>query len=114
MKKYILGLGAVALVLMSGISLVSANDNAFTKFGRGISNIVTSPGELYTQPWLLTKDHATSTAIFGGFLKGTAMIIAREAVGIYEVLTFPLPFPKDYRPIIKPATPFTDWDTRQP
>lgn len=114
MKKHILVLGAAALVLMSGISPAFAEDDAFTKFGRGVSNILTSPGELYTQPWLLSKDHATSTAIAGGLLKGVALIVAREAVGIYEVLTFPLPFPKNYGPIIKPATTFTDWDTRQP
>jgi len=114
MKKYILGLGAAVLVLISGTSPVLAKDDAFTKFGRGVANIVTAPGELYTQPWLLSKDHATSVAICGGILKGAALIVAREVVGVYEVLTFPFPIPKDYRPIIKPVTPFTDWDTRQP
>ena len=115
MKKYFLAAGVAAFVLIGLVSLgTAAEDDAFTKFGRGMSNIVLSPGELYTQPWLLSKDHATSVAIFGGFSKGIAMIVAREVVGIYEVLTFPLPFPKGYRPIIKPVTPFTDWDTRQP
>ena len=111
MKKYILALGIAAFVLLSGISAASADDNAFTKFGRGAANIVTSPGELYTQPILLTKDHAASTSIFGGLLKGTAVFLMREVVGIYEIITFPIP---PYGPIIEPATTFTDWDTRKP
>jgi len=79
-----------------------------------MANIVISPGELYTQPLLLSKNHASSTSIFGGLLKGSAIWIAREFVGAYEVLTFPFPIPKDYKPIIEPATTFTDWDTRKP
>ncbi|MEI7752330.1 MAG: exosortase system-associated protein, TIGR04073 family, partial [Candidatus Omnitrophota bacterium] len=115
MKKYLLALGVAALILTSVVSAAfAADENAFTKFGRGLANIATSPGELYTQPILLMKDQAASTAIFGGLLKGTAMFVAREFVGIYEVLTFPFPVPKGYRPIIEPATTFTDWDTRKP
>lgn len=115
MKKHLLVLGIAACILLSGFSVASAADeNAFTKFGRGMANIVISPGELYTQPVLLMKDQADSTAIFGGLLKGVAMFLVREVVGVYEVVTFPIPFPKGYRPIIQPATTFTDWDTRKP
>ena len=116
MKKYFWVAGLAALVLMVGIAPASAEDNAFTKFGRGMSNIVISPGEFYTQPIMMTENNSVSTAMFGGFLKGGAMFLAREAVGIFEVLTFPFPNPKGkgFGPIIQPATTFTDWDTRQP
>ncbi len=115
MKKYLLAFGVVALALISLVSTSrAAEDNAFTKFGRGMANIVISPGELYTQPLLLSKNNDAPVAIFGGLLKGTAIFLAREGVGIYEVLTFPFPMPKGYRPIIEPATTFTDWDTRKP
>lgn len=111
MKKYLLALG-VAVFVLTGLvsSALAEEDNAFTKFGRGMANIVISPGEFYTQPVLLSKNNASSTSIFGGLLKGAAMFVAREAVGVYEVLTFPFPLPKGYRPIIEPATTFTDWE----
>lgn len=112
MKKNLLAFGIAALVLTMGLSPAFADDNAFTKFGRGMANIVISPAELYAQPMLLSKTLEPSIAIFGGFCKGIAMLIAREAVGIYEIVTFPVPVPKGYRPIIKPDTTFTDWDTR--
>ena len=115
MKKYLLVVGVAALVLMSGVSLASAKDDAFTKFGRGMANIVTSPGEFYTQSMMMTDNHEISTSLFGGFMKGAVMFVAREVVGVCEVVTFPIPFPKvEYGPIIKPATTFTDWNTRQP
>ena len=114
MKKYLLVFGMAAFVFASLLPRSIADDNAFTKFGRGMANIVISPAELYTEPILLSKDHDTTTAFFGGLFKGVVMIVAREIVGIYEVVTFPLPIPKGYQPIIKPATVFTDWDIRQP
>lgn len=114
MKKYFLVLSVALFILTGLVSQAFAEENAFTKFGRGVANIVISPGELYTQPILLAKDNDTPTAIFGGLLKGVSMWIAREVVGVYEVVTFPIPVPKGYRPIIEPATTFTDWDTLQP
>ncbi len=114
MKKNLLTLGIIAFVLVSLASAAFADDNAFTKFGRGMANIATSPGELYTQPFLLSKTSEPAIAVFGGFCKGLAIFIAREVVGVYEVITFPFPLPKGYGPIIKPATTFTDWDTRRP
>jgi len=115
MKRYLLVFGVIAFVLIGLVpASLAAEDNAFTKFGRGMANIAISPGELYTQPLLLSKNNDVATAFFGGLLKGTGMFIAREAVGIYEVVTFPFPMPKGYHPLIEPATTFTDWDTRKP
>lgn len=112
MKKYLLTLGLVGCVLTSSIPAAFAEDNAFTKFGRGMANIVISPCELYAQPMLLSKTHEPSIAIFGGLFKGLSMLVAREIVGVYEVITSPIPVPKGYRPIINPPTTFTDWGTR--
>ena len=89
-------------------------DDAFTKFGRWVANIALSPGELYTQPMMLSKDQPFGIALFGGVLKGVSMFAYREFVGIYEVLTFPFPIPKGYRPIIEPDTTFTNWGNRAP
>ena len=114
MRKYFLTLGVAAFILMRLVSPSFADDNALTKFGRGVSNIVLSPAELYAQPLLLSKDHEPAIAIFGGLLKGTEVFLEREAVGIYEVFTFPWPGPKKYGAIIEPATTFTNWNARFP
>lgn len=114
MKKYLLCFGMIAFVLTLGVSGVFADDNAFTKLGRGMANIVISPAEVYTQSLLLTKDNEASVAVFGGIGKGVAMFVVREFVGVYDVLTFPFPVPAGYRPLIEPATTFTDWENRKP
>jgi putative exosortase-associated protein (TIGR04073 family) len=111
-KKIVLLLGIATLVLIQPVSGI-CEDDAFTKVGRGMANIFTSPGELYTQTLLLAKDNEASVAIFGGIFKGVGIMLARQVVGIYEVLTFPFAIPEGYRPIIQPATTFTDWTIRQ-
>jgi putative exosortase-associated protein (TIGR04073 family) len=115
MKKSMLVLGIAAFILMNLITVaVAAEDNAFTKFGRGMANVVISPAELYAQPVLLSKDHEIPIAFFGGLFKGISMFLVREVVGVYEMVTFPIPLPKGYRPLFEPATTFTDWSTRYP
>lgn len=112
MKKISLILGTVLFILAGMAASASADDNAFTKLGRGIANIVLSPGEFYTQPILMEKNHDESVAIFGGIVKGFSVFVTRELVGVFEVLTFPFPVPKGYKPLIEPVTTFADWDAR--
>lgn len=108
----------LGIVLVTGFTAVGfaseTREDAFTKFGRGFSNILTSPFELYIQPMLMGKDHEAVQSIGGGLAKGFAMMFVRIAGGVYEIVTFPIPIPKDYAPILDPATPFTDWNSRRP
>ncbi len=113
MKKILLGGAIVAVILTQAATAILAEDNPVTKFGRGVSNIVISPGEFFTQPIMLAKDHEAPVAIFGGLLKGAGMFVARECVGVYEVLTFPFPLNNNFKPIINPPTTFTDWENRK-
>ena len=113
MKKILLSLALATVLLMHAAPAALAEDNAVTKFGRGVANIVISPGELYTQPIMMSKDHELPIAIFGGLLKGAGMLVARECIGVYEVLTFPFPMNNGFKPIINPPTTFTDWNNRR-
>jgi len=112
MKKNLLAFGAAAFVLTSLVSVALAEDNAFTKFGRGMANIVIAPAEIYAQPVLLSQTNEITTALFAGLLKGISMFVVREVVGVYDVITFPIPIPKGYKPVFTPATTFSDWSTR--
>lgn len=116
MKKNILFIGIALYILAAAASTTFAYeyDTAFTKLGRGFANILTAPGELYTQPIMMSNDYDAVTSLIGGFFKGMAMFGLRECVGIYDVLTFPLPFPRDYRPVMEPATTFANWEERRP
>lgn len=37
---------------------------------------------------------------------GAGNMVKRILVGAYEIVTFPIPLPKEYKPVLEPATPF--------
>jgi len=96
--------------LILGVCLASASaayaaDNPGSKLGRGLTNIVASPLEYVVQTAALAKDHDSLTAIFGGLANGTWFMLQRIGVGHYEVVTFPVPVPSHYGPVLAEATP---------
>jgi putative exosortase-associated protein (TIGR04073 family) len=79
-------------------------DNPASKLGRGITNVVLSPGEYVVQTAKLMETHDPLTSYFGGILQGTCKMVERIGGGIYEIATFPVPIPKKYRPLMDPPT----------
>ena len=85
---------------------------AFEKLGRGVSNALGG--------WLeipLNVDQRYSTSDTGGsFLTGTAYGvvkgIVRTGVGLYETVTFFLPYPENFAPIL-PTLPYFQKHTRR-
>ncbi|MCX5678874.1 MAG: exosortase system-associated protein, TIGR04073 family [Candidatus Omnitrophica bacterium] len=75
------------------------NDPA-KKLGRGLSNMVTFPAELYFQFKETNDNDGVFAAATWGIIKGVGMSALRLAVGVYETITFPFPIPKDYMPIL--------------
>ena len=115
MKTNSLSRWAVAsLIVVACISLcvTSRAQDMGEKFKRGVVN--TACGVLEV-PGCVTDMTAKNGALMGytvGFFKGVGMIPVRTLLGVYELLTFYVPAPKDYQPVIKPDTPFNyfvDW-----
>lgn len=75
---------------------------ALTKLGRGIVNVLTG--------WVeIPKNIATEwrrTDPFSGFvvgtIKGIGWTIGRTISGAYDIITFPVPVPKEYKPLMEP------------
>ena len=88
------------------------NADAFSKLGRGITNVIEGPFELYAQTVLMPSGTDAVYTVIGGITRGISMVVVRELVGIYDIVTFPIPYPQDYKPLIQPATTFTDLDRR--
>lgn len=79
------------------------------KLGRGLANI-TEPirlGEMRRSMEQTAISEGPDVAYTKGFVKGFNRTIARTAVGVYEVVTFPIPDHgfKDYEPLYKPKDP---------
>jgi putative exosortase-associated protein (TIGR04073 family) len=98
----ILGVGVMATSLPS----VAPAQDAATKFGRGIAACALGwlelPGNIYDEGtkngWLMG-----ATAGFG---KGIGMTVVRTLIGVWDLVTFPIPAPDEYNSILKPDYPW--------
>ena len=101
MKKAV----AVFLVLLFVLAVTGPGycQDAGRKLGRGIANVVTCPFEIpVTMINTYCKDKGYVESLFFGLPNGIFNMVVRCAVGAYELVTFPLPFPENYRPMVEP------------
>ena len=66
------------------------------KMGRGVVNVLTGWIELPKQIHLGSQAENPVTGFGWGLVKGAGLTVLRGGVGIYEALTFPLPYPKHF------------------
>ncbi|MBI4974295.1 MAG: exosortase system-associated protein, TIGR04073 family [Candidatus Omnitrophica bacterium] len=96
---------AFAIILISVFVFSSTRsaycDTALKKLGRGFCNVITSPLEIPEQTQRVNNSDGPMAAVTYGFLKGIIMTGVRAVVGVYEIATFPIPFPRQYKPILK-------------
>ena len=92
------------------------------KLGRGIANCAFGPFELPMKWHDVTFEYGGIVGLTYGTLKGVCYVIAREVVGVVDIITFPVPLPGcpneaegfgwGYGPIMRPAwviDPDHDW-----
>lgn len=85
------------------------------KLGRGLANILTGVVEIpknISREWRRTDP---GTGLIVGGVKGVGAFATRLAVGAYETITFPIPVPANYEPLMYPPTPLPDvWGEQLP
>ena len=96
-SKYVI---MVLVLLFSFMSLSVYADTPLKKLGRGFCNIVTCPLEIAKGVQETHNENGAFAALTLGLLKGVFYTGVRAVVGVYEVVTFPLPVPKDFKPIL--------------
>lgn len=100
-------LGAVVLVIMLVGSIpASARDSSARKVGRGAANltlgVLALPGEIIET----TRSSGIFVGATWGFVKGVAMFVTTEVVGLWEVLTCPFETPPGFKQILEPEFPW--------
>ncbi len=80
----------------------AAAERTTRKLGRGLLNIASCPAELIRVPTLVGRKEGTLAACSVGVVQGAWHMLVRGLVGVYEVLTFPLPEPKGSKPLVMP------------
>ncbi len=100
MRKIFLLSLAMLLIFNLALSGYALAQDPLKKLGRGISNFTLGWVEIFTTVEDTGKSDGIVAAATYGLLKGFAKGIFRMAVGAYETLSFPVPVPKDYKPIL--------------
>lgn len=72
------------------------------KLCRGLANIFTGWMEIPKNIQATAKEENFLSGITLGLAKGGAMTFVRTGFGIYETVTFPIPLPDGYNPLLEP------------
>ncbi len=72
------------------------------KFVRGAANCVLAVIEFPKQIYLVGRQEGALLGATRGLSDGFGMFLARSVAGAYEVLTFPIPIPPQYQPMLLP------------
>jgi len=112
-KRFML-LAIVAMFLPFG-AMADTDDppqgqNALRKFGRGMANLLFGIAEVPNQITKVNSEHGGGAAVTYGVGKGFLRWFGRELAGVYDIVTFPVPLPKGYKPIMQPEFPNDDWE----
>ena len=103
----------IVVVVLASAFLIVGTAHAkgpFTKFGRGVTNLITFPAELVYQPMAMGQDNNALVAIFGGVPKGFVFVPVRALLGAYDVSTFFIPLPKKFGYWVEPETLIEGFD----
>ncbi len=105
-----------ALILLSAVLISSLMakpcfaDGPLRKLGRGLANLFTGIVEIPKGVILRSKKEGAVKGLTSGFVEGAKQGLVRTASGLYEALTFPIPAPVDYEPMVSPEFVFEEWE----
>lgn len=85
---------------------VSLADNPIEKLGRGLANTATGWIEVFTTVKRHSEEHGYAAGLLFGLPVGIGRALWRTSVGVYETVTFPVPLPRYYEPIMEPEFVF--------
>lgn len=102
----------LALVMSMAVSVRAAGEELAKstpgqKALRGVTNF--SLGLIVDWPKTICYEAREQGPLLGipaGFLAGFGLGLMRTGVGVYELITFPIALPEDYKPILSPRYPF--------
>ena len=79
---------------------------SLSKLLRGLTNVVTGWVEIPKRVHETTETSGAGAGFTYGIVRGLGYGFVRTAAGAYEVITFPVPAPPNFRPVMQPAYVF--------
>lgn len=102
-------IASIVLVMAFVVTIVSpvSAQTPAAKLGRGLVNTLTGLWEWPVDILKTTKAEGPAKGLTIGFARGLATGLYRTLVGVYEVISFPVPAPAGYESITNPPTLIT-------
>ena len=115
MKAKLLSLLLIVIFLLPLAASAEVEDaptgqNALRKLARGIANVLFGVVEVPNQITKVSSNQGGGAGVTYGVGKGVVRWVEREFVGVYDIVTFPVPVPKGYKPVMKPEFPAEDYE----
>ncbi|MFC1548742.1 exosortase system-associated protein, TIGR04073 family [Candidatus Omnitrophota bacterium] len=100
MKKILALLIVITLFFSWTANADDITSGPVEKLGRGISNVVFSPLDFLKGMGDASEEGGIFAGLTWGPFLGTVNLVKRIAVGAFEIVTFPVPIPENYGPIL--------------
>src|SRR3989338_2256692 len=86
----------IVVAVISGFQACAWAQDPIHKAGRGITNILTCWIELPKQIHMGSQEPNPVSGLAWGLIKGAGLTVLRVGMGLYEAVTFPVPYPKEF------------------
>lgn len=111
--KFLLKTLTVFLFLLSTVpqiyaASIESEGTPIRKLQRGFVNIALSPIEISNQWAKVANKEAAIPTWFTAGGTGILFMVGRALTGVYEMVTFPIPVPANYKPLVYPEFPWQE------
>ncbi len=72
------------------------------KLGRGVANVAFGWIDIFKGIQEVAEQNNVIAGLTWGPIYGTGKAVVRTLAGAYEVVTFPIPWPADFEPLVQP------------
>lgn len=110
LRRSIAGMLASACALSACLLPVDASAEEYSaarKLGRGIAGVTLGVLEIPGNVVQETRTNGVASGVTVGLAVGIGKFVARELVGVYEIVSSPFALPADYQPVLQPEF---SWD----
>ena len=98
----LLALLTFSLPLMAAETEIQGEGTPQRKLQRGFLNVALSPIEISNELSKEVRNDTFPPSWVAGLGRGSIYAVGRALVGVYEMVTFPLPYPAHYKPVLSP------------
>ncbi len=102
----LLALLAFSLPLMAAEAELQGEGTTQRKLQRGFLNVALCPFEISNELSKEVRNDTFPPSWVAGLGRGAIYAVGRALVGVYEMVTFPIPYRAKYKPIRSPEFPW--------